>query len=65
MPIGEPIAWYGPIVMNTQEDLQTVFEEYRLGTFIKRPRCAMIFFNRRGQFRQLVAARNDPITPSS
>ena len=34
-PIGEPIAWYGPIVMNSQEELQTAFEEYRNGTFIK------------------------------
>jgi len=34
-PLGEPIAWHGPIVMNTQEELQTAFEEYRNGTFIK------------------------------
>ena len=34
-PIGEPIAWHGPIVMNTQEELQTAFEEYEKGTFIK------------------------------
>ncbi len=34
-PIDEPIAWYGPIVMNTQEELKTAFEEYRNGTFIK------------------------------
>jgi len=35
-PIGEPVAWYGPIVMNTQEELRVVFEEYENGTFIKR-----------------------------
>ena len=35
-PIGEPVAWYGPIVMNTREELQKAFEEYRDGTFIKR-----------------------------
>ena len=30
-----PVAWYGPIVMNTQEELRIAFEEYRSGTFIK------------------------------
>ena len=34
-PIGEPIAWRGPIVMNTREELQVAFEEYYNGTFIK------------------------------
>ena len=34
-PIGEPVAWYGPIVMNTREELDTAFREYREGTFIK------------------------------
>ncbi len=34
-PIGEPVAWYGPIVMNTQEELRLAFEEYEKGTFIK------------------------------
>ena len=34
-PIGEPVAWYGPIVMNTEEELRLAFEEYRNGTFIK------------------------------
>ncbi len=34
-PLREPVAWYGPIVMNTQEELKIAFEEYRNGTFIK------------------------------
>ncbi len=34
-PLREPIAWYGPIVMNTQEELRVAFEEYSNGTFIK------------------------------
>jgi redox-sensitive bicupin YhaK (pirin superfamily) len=34
-PLNEPIAWYGPIVMNTQEELRTAFEEYEQGTFVK------------------------------
>ena len=34
-PIREPVAWYGPIVMNTQEELRVAFREYRDGTFIK------------------------------
>jgi hypothetical protein len=34
-PIEEPLAWHGPIVMNTQEQLRQAFEELRDGTFIK------------------------------
>ncbi len=34
-PIGEPVAWYGPIVMNTREELVRAFDEYDRGTFIK------------------------------
>ena len=34
-PIGEPIAWYGPIVMNTQEELRIAYDELQKGTFIK------------------------------
>mgnify|MGYP001028646463 CR=1 FL=1 len=34
-PLGEPIAWGGPIVMNTREELQLAFEELRNDTFIK------------------------------
>ena len=34
-PINEPVAWYGPIVMNTEDELEIAFDEYRKGTFIK------------------------------
>ena len=35
-PLEEPVAWYGPIVMNTEEELRQAYEELRAGTFIKR-----------------------------
>jgi hypothetical protein len=35
-PIGEPVAWRGPIVMNTHEELRLAFKEYADGTFIKK-----------------------------
>jgi redox-sensitive bicupin YhaK (pirin superfamily) len=34
-PLREPVAWHGPIVMNTQEELRQAFEEYRNGTFVE------------------------------
>jgi redox-sensitive bicupin YhaK (pirin superfamily) len=34
-PIEEPVAWYGPIVMNTRDELQLAFDELNRGTFIK------------------------------
>ncbi len=34
-PLREPVAWRGPIVMNTDEELRVAFEEYSAGTFIK------------------------------
>ena len=35
-PIEEPVAWYGPIVMNTPEQLRQAYEELQDGTFIKK-----------------------------
>jgi hypothetical protein len=34
-PLEEPVAWYGPIVMNTQEQLRKAFNELNEGTFLK------------------------------
>jgi len=34
-PLKEPVAWRGPIVMNTQEELNRAFEELEMGTFIR------------------------------
>ena len=35
-PLEEPVAWYGPIVMNTEGELRQAYEELRNGTFIKK-----------------------------
>ena len=35
-PIGEPVAWRGPIVMNTREELRLAYKEYADGTFIRK-----------------------------
>jgi redox-sensitive bicupin YhaK (pirin superfamily) len=35
-PLREPVAWQGPIVMNTREELEIAFDEYRKGTFIRK-----------------------------
>jgi hypothetical protein len=34
-PLEEPVAWYGPIVMNTDEEIRQAYAELRAGTFIK------------------------------
>jgi redox-sensitive bicupin YhaK (pirin superfamily) len=34
-PLGEPVAWRGPIVMNSDEELREAFREYREGTFVR------------------------------
>jgi hypothetical protein len=37
MPLKEPVAWRGPIVMNTHEQLRQAFEELDRGTFLRAP----------------------------
>jgi redox-sensitive bicupin YhaK (pirin superfamily) len=34
-PLGEPVAWRGPIVMNTREELDVAWRELEAGTFVK------------------------------
>lgn len=36
-PLNEPVAWRGPIVMNTDEELREAFRDLHEGTFIRRP----------------------------
>ncbi|MGH7701333.1 MAG: pirin-like C-terminal cupin domain-containing protein, partial [Gemmatimonadales bacterium] len=36
-PLEEPVAWQGPIVMNTDEELRRAYAELREGSFIKHP----------------------------
>jgi redox-sensitive bicupin YhaK (pirin superfamily) len=35
-PLDEPVAWRGPIVMNTEEELDVAFRQYSEGTFIRK-----------------------------
>ena len=37
-PLEQPVAWYGPIVMNTQAELREAFDELEQGTFLKKSR---------------------------
>jgi quercetin 2,3-dioxygenase len=39
-PLQEPVAWYGPIAMNTQAELRNAFDELERGTFLKQDQQA-------------------------
>jgi redox-sensitive bicupin YhaK (pirin superfamily) len=41
LPIGEPVAWYGPFVMNTHEELARAFDDYRTGRLGAIPASAL------------------------
>ena len=41
-PLNEPVAWRGPIVMNTQEELGKAFEELDNGSFVKEVKSARL-----------------------
>ncbi len=41
-PLHEPIAWYGPIVMNTQEEIAQAALELQRGEFIKDPHRVLV-----------------------
>ena len=34
-PLGEPISWYGPMVMNTHAEIEAALDELEKGTFLK------------------------------
>jgi redox-sensitive bicupin YhaK (pirin superfamily) len=34
-PLQEPVAWHGPIVMNTPQELRAAYDQLRDGTFLK------------------------------
>jgi len=44
IPLNEPVAWYGPIVMNTQEQLARAMEDLREGSFIRHKATTYDYF---------------------
>jgi len=63
-PIGEPVAQHGPFVMNTQQEIQQAFADYRRTQFggWPWPQDAMVFPREKGRFALMDGQETKPPT---